>query len=147
MRSPTGLSFPRKPTVSELSCIIVEYVITAGYFYNATLSTTEYYIAELSWRFCTFNVALMTFGMFIILRHIDYAGKAVYGAVNNISGCSYGIYLMHIFVMVFMFGWISPLLSFSTPLTVFTTAIATFLTCWLLTWIITKIPGGRYITG
>ncbi|MDE7153150.1 MAG: acyltransferase family protein [Muribaculaceae bacterium] len=130
-----------------IPCIVIGYAVTAGHFYNASLSTTDYYAAELSWRFCTFNIALMTFGMFIILRHVDYAGKIVYRAVNSISGCSYGIYLMHIFVLVFMFGWINPLLSFSTPLTVFATATATYITCWFLTWLITKVPGGRYITG
>ena len=136
----------KKSLIIGLPCILVGYLITAYGFYSNSLASTEYYIAELSWRFCTFNIDLMTFGMFIILRHIDYAKPCLYRPVNKISMLSYGIYLMHIFVLVFMFKWLNPMID-STPVTMGVVSIATFCSCILLTWIISKIPGGKYIIG
>ena len=136
----------KKSLAIGLPCIIVGYLVTAGAFFSNSLATTDYYIAELSWRFCTFNVALMTFGMFIIFRHIDSLAAWLYTPVKKISALSYGIYLMHIFVLVFMFRWLSPIIG-STPLTMATVSVATFCSCVLITWIISKIPGSKYIIG
>ena len=136
----------KKSLAIGIPCIILGYLVTAGGFYYNSIESTEYYIAELSWRFCTFNIALMTFGMFIILRHIESAATWLYRPVKKISALSYGIYLMHIFVLVFMFSWLSPLIG-STPLTMAIVSVATFCSCVLITWIISKIPRSKYIIG
>lgn len=136
----------RKSLAIGLPCIIVGYLVTAYGFFHNSLATTDYYIAELSWRFCTFNIALMTFGMFIILRHIDSVAKWLYTPVKKISVLSYGIYLMHIFVLLFMFRWMNPLID-STVLTMAVVSVATFASCVFITWILSKIPGSKYIIG
>lgn len=135
----------KKSLLIGVPCILLGYAITAGVFYNNTLATTDYYIVELSWRFCTFNVALMSFGMFIIMKHIDCSKPAVYNPVRKISGLSYGIYLMHIFVLTFVFGLIGD--KFSTPVSIFTVGSVTFISCLLITYLLSKIPGHKYIIG
>ncbi len=135
----------RKSLLIGIPCILLGYAVTAGFFYSNSLVTTDYYIVELSWRFCTFNVALMTFGMFVILRHLDCTNPVIYKPVSKISSLSYGIYLMHIFVLTFMFGLLGS--HFSTPAAILVVGLSTFAGCCLITWLLSKIPGHKYIIG
>lgn len=135
----------RKSLLIGIPCILAGYLITAAGFHNGSLATSDYYVAELSWRFCTFNIALMSFGMFVILRHIDCEAPAIYRPIKKISALSYGIYLMHIFILTFMFGLISPF--FSTPWTILLVSAATILACCLIAWLISKLPYSKYIIG
>ena len=129
-----------------LPCIAVGYAVTAIYFYHASIATTDYYFVELSWRFCTFNIALMSFGMFVIMKHITCTDGWIYSPVKKLSTLSYGMYLMHIFWLVILFQWLSPILS-STPLTIVTVAPATFAASAATTWLISQLPGGKYLVG
>lgn len=135
----------KKSLLIGLPCILAGYLITAAGFYNGSLATSDYYVAELSWRFCTFNIALMSFGMFVILRHIVCEAPSIYRPIKKISELSYGIYLMHIFILTFMFGLISPF--FSTPWTILLVSVATILGCCLIAWLISKLPYSKYIIG
>lgn len=135
----------KKSLLIGLPCILVGYAVTAWVFYSNSLIATDYYLVELSWRFCTFNVALMTFGMFIIFKHLDYKNPAVYRPVKKISGLSYGIYLMHIFVLTFIFGIMGD--KFVAPISIFIVGTLTFVTCVLITYVLSKFPGHKYIIG
>jgi peptidoglycan/LPS O-acetylase OafA/YrhL len=59
---------------------------------------------------------------------------------------SYGIYLIHIFVLVAMYDWVTQL-SLSTPLTMMLTAIGTFIVSALITRLIALLPKSKYIIG
>lgn len=135
----------KKSLAVGIPCILVGYAVTASWFYSTSISSTDYYMVELSWRFCTPNVALMSFGMFVIMKHLSCSSPALYGPVRKISGLSYGIYLMHIFVLSFIFGLIAGHLS--TPVSIFTVATATYFCCVAITWLLSRIPGHKYIIG
>lgn len=135
----------KKSLAIGIPCILVGYAITAGWFYTYTQATSDYYMVEVSWRFCTFNVALMSFGMFVIMKHFTCDKPAVYNPVKKVSSLSYGIYLMHIFVLTFMFGLIGD--KFTTPVSILVVALATYFSCILITYLISKLPGSKYLIG
>lgn len=78
---------------------IIGYCVTALIWYNRIPTATTLQELELSWRFCTPNVILMSFGAFIVIQSIFSKYRKGNRIVNEISILSYGIYLMHIFVL------------------------------------------------
>lgn len=135
----------KKSVAIGVPLILVGFAFTAGLFYTHSMESTDYAYAEQSWYFCTFNVAMMTAGTFLILRHINYSGQWLYGPVQSISKISYGIYLMHIFVLGFMQQLIAPHLS--TLPAILAVGTATFLACAIITRLISLIPGSKWVVG
>ena len=128
-----------------IPCFVGGYLFTAIVYYNNTFTATTLKELELSWRFCSFNVVLMTFGLFVILKNISYQGKWVYGIVKEISRLSYVIYLMHIFLLGFSYQLLGAY--FSTPVTILLVGSSTISVCCILSKILTYLPGSKYITG
>ena len=66
--------------------------------------------------------------------------------VLPVSKVSYGIYLMHMFVLIFfnmiVSGW-----GLDTPVHILVTACLTFVTCAVLAKAVSCIPGSKYILG
>ncbi|PXV68074.1 surface polysaccharide O-acyltransferase-like enzyme [Dysgonomonas alginatilytica] len=124
---------------------IVGYLFTAIVYYQRTFTATQLQELELSWRFCSFNVVFMTFGAFVILKKITFQGKWLYGIVRQLSGLSYGIYLMHIFLLGFSYNLIGG--HFSTPVTIALVGVSTFTRCCILAKLISYLPGSKYLIG
>lgn len=135
----------RKSLSIGIPCFIAGYLFTAIVYYNNTFTATTLQELELSWRFCSFNVGLMTFGLFIIFKKISYQGKWVYGIVQEISRLSYVIYLMHIFLLGFSYQLLGGY--FSTPVTILLVGSSTIVSCCILSKLLTYLPGSKYITG
>ncbi len=129
----------------SLPLIAVGYAVTGGLFYEHTGISNDYSYAEQSWNFCTANVAMITAGCFLLMRHISYTGKWLYSPVRSISRMSYGIYLMHIFVLGFVYQWLSPMLP--TPAAIFSIGIVTFAACCLISRALYCIPGTKWLLG
>lgn len=125
--------------------ILVGYAFTAGLFYTHSLESTDYAYVEQSWYFCTFNVAMMTAGTFLLLRHAGSSARWLYTPVKTVSKLSYGIYLMHIFILGFMQQWIAP--HFPTLPAILLVGTATFLACILVTRLISLLPSSKWIIG
>lgn len=125
--------------------ILVGYAFTAGLFYTHSLESTDYTYVEQSWYFCTFNVAMMTAGTFLLLRHAGSSARWLYTPVKTVSKLSYGIYLMHIFILGFMQQWIAP--HFPTLPAILLVGTATFLACILVTRLISLLPFSKWIIG
>ena len=132
---------------------IVGYAVTAGWFWakmpkefplDGPIDIAVY--LETSWQFCAFGVALTTLAYFLIIRKITADGAFYRRIVLPVSKVSYGIYLMHMFVLIFfnmiVSGW-----GLATPLHILVTACLTFVTCAVLAKAVSYIPGSKYILG
>ena len=140
----------RKTLAVALPSWVVGYAITAGWFYSQI--PTEFpvnqsidlaVLMEQSWRFCSTGVALTTFAIFLIFKKINSAGVA-YPIVERVSKVSYGIYLMHIFVLTAVFGIVSGW-GLATPWVIILSAVITFLTCAVCAWGISLLPKSKYL--
>lgn len=136
----------------SLPAIIAGYLITAIPFY---MQIPDSYPVndlidlaidmELSWKFTTTGVALMTLGVFLIFKLIKRSGRC-YPLVLSLSNMSYGMYLMHMFVLVAVFDIVKSW-QMATPLTMVTTAVLTFIVSALLTKLLSFLPKSKYIVG
>lgn len=88
---------------------------------------------------------LATFGVFVMCKSLFRNRRPGYGLVNRLSGLSYGIYLMHIFILGFSYRLVEGL--FSTPVTIVVVGCTTFVACCLLSALLSRLPGSRYLLG
>lgn len=131
---------------------VLGFAITALWFYLRMPSTpyegplSVAVDMETSWNFCSIGPALMAIGLFMVLCRIKASGWVYQHIVLPISKASYGLYLMHYFVLC-GYMLITPQWGLGMPLTVLLTAVLTFGTSALLSLLIQHIPGGKYIVG
>lgn len=135
----------KKSLLVGISLYVVGYAVTYLIFDRCMETATTFGELELSWRFCTPNVVMMTTGLFLIMKKITCRNHAVLNVVEDISKLSYGIYLMHIFVLGFAFQLINGY--FSIPVTIFLVGTVTFVVCYGLTKLLSYLPGSKYIVG
>lgn len=136
----------RKSALVAVPLIAVGYAVTAGLFYVHTGESADYAYGEQSWCFCTVNVAMMALGCFLLLRHVRFTGAWLYRPVQSVSRLSYGIYLMHIFVLGVAYALLSPHLS--TPAAIFSVGTVTFFVCWGIARVLSMIPvAGKWLIG
>lgn len=135
----------KKSLCVGIPMFLVGYLFTAIIFYKFETTATDFYQLELSWRFCSFNVALMAAGLFLMIKKIKCDNKVINAVVGEISRLSYGIYLMHIFVLNFMYVLIND--HVAMPANVFLIALSTFLICCVLAKLISYLPKSKYIVG
>ena len=124
---------------------LIGFVVTAKNFYDLHCLSTDIYRVEIPWRYCTLNVVSMTFGAFIVCKAFPWPTGFLYTIIKKLSGLTYGIYLMHIFILPKIHDFISP--TFSVPLTVVIVTTATFVICVILCQLLRLVPGNQYILG
>ena len=135
----------RRTVAVALPLIAIGYFITAGLFYDHTGKSLDYFYAEQSWNFCTFNVAMLTTGCFLLIKMIKYDAAWLYRPIQSISKMSYGIYLMHIFVLNVAYGLLAPILS--TPVAMLCVSVSTFAVCCIICRVLSFLPGSRWLIG
>lgn len=135
-----------------LPMIVVGYAATALPFYlqlpdsYPIVDTIDLAVGlELSWDFTTTGVALMSLGAFLLFKLIKCPTKG-YRLIRNVSNLSYGVYLLHMFVLVAVFDIVSSW-CLGTPLTMFISAILTFIGSVILTKLLSLLPKSKYIIG
>ncbi len=129
-----------------IPCVIIGAIATILSFYlqihlGEEQPPTE---VEIGWCFCTPNVILLTFGMFLILSTINRPAIG-YKLVKDISQLSYGMYLMHMFFLVMYSALLIPLLHVS--LAIPSIAICTYISCYATSKVISYLPFSKYIIG
>lgn len=144
-----------RPSVGwALAALAVGYVIAAGIFWaripGVAYPVHEPYAAavelELSWRFCSFGVALTVLGYFMLVRRLDAASGALYTRlVRPFARASFGAYLVHMFLLPGVVGFMRE--AFSTPLAILLGALATYLLSMLLALLWQRIPYARALIG
>ena len=148
----------RKVLSVGLPLFVVGYAITAGWFYWYALSEVgvnaegmilgsmaDLRDVEASWRFCTPGVAMMSVALFIGFKKITCDKGWFYRLITDISKLSYGMYLIHIFVLNFVFRGLTG--NLPTPLAILSTAVTTYIISYLLTKVISYLPKSKYIIG
>lgn len=108
-------------------------------------SDGDFYIIELGWRFCTPNVALCTFALFMMFKCIKCSNKKVVAAVADISKLSYGMYLAHIFMLNLTYSFLSGISNI--PLKIVLIAIVTYILTYSLVKLLSYLPKGKFLVG
>ena len=134
---------------------IVGYAIVGAFFYfripgNGTFPVSGPYASavdlEMSWEFCSTGVALTVIGYFLVLRKFVADGWLYAKAIRPLSEASYGTYLMHIIVLVFLAEHLKG--SVPTPLAIVLIAVGSFAVSSVAGIVIRKIPFvGKWIVG
>ncbi len=134
---------------------IIGYAVTAGGFWHFMPTENGFPISapyetavkmETTWNFCTFGVMMQTLAYFLVLRKIKTSGWVYDHLVLPISKLSYGMYLMHMFVLVPVFAWVSSW-GVATPLVIFVSAAITYVICAVAARILAFLPKSKYIVG
>lgn len=154
----SGLSW-KKTLTAAVPMWIAGYAVTASWFWNAMPEVFPVNgpigIAvemETSWCFSTLGVALTTIAYFLIAMKIKASGRFYRNFVEPLSRISFGIYLMHIFVLCFFMQYTGPWFAnmnqwAGMPLCIALNVALTFLTSALLTRLVSRVPGSRYLVG
>ncbi len=101
---------------------------------------------EMSIEYCSTGVALTSVAAFMLLRKMDAESWLHRKVVRPLAEASYGTYLLHMFVLLAVFGALRP--HCPTPLTIVATAVSSFVFASLASILIGKIPKvGRWICG
>lgn len=134
---------------------IIGYAVTAGGFWHFMPTENGFPISapyetavkmETTWNFCTFGVMMQTLAYFLVLRKIKTSGWVYDHLVLPVSKLSYGMYLMHMFVLVPVFAWVSSW-GVATPLVIFVSAAITYVICVVAARILAFLPKSKYIVG
>ena len=101
---------------------------------------------EMSIEYNSLGVALATFAAFLVLRKLDFGGWLYEKIVRPVSEASYGMYLLHMFILLPVFDALRPKLP--TPLAIAFTALATFALAAASAILLRRIPRiGKWICG
>ena len=100
----------------------------------------------MTWGFCSFGVVLQTVAYFLLLRKITTEGAFYRRIVRPISGLSYGMYLMHMFILIPVFAWVKSW-GMPTLAVMLLSAAVTYVICAVLTRLVALIPKSKYIIG
>ena len=132
---------------------IVGYAVAAGGFWAIMPKdfpvSAPYQTAvdmETTWNFCTFGVMMQTVAYFLVIRKITSSGWFYQHIVLPISKLSYGMYLMHMFVLIPVFGWVKSF-GLPTPAVMLLSALITYVICALVSRLLAILPKSKYIVG
>ena len=93
---------------------------------------------ELFFTFCSPNVAFMTIAVFLLLQKVKITNRLICSALENITQCGFGIYLVHYFLVGPFFLLVGQ--SFlPIPLQVPVMAVCIFLCSWAFTALMYKM--------
>lgn len=128
-----------------IAMILAGYAATVWGF-GERLATSEYiWELELPWGFETINIALMSLGIFLLLRGLKSLGRAA-GLVTDISKLSYGIYLVHMMVLNFFFDLMNPVIG-SVAVKIPLMAVCAFVVSYGVIKLLSLLPKSKYLVG
>ena len=133
-----------------LWCFIVGAVFTGWSFWLKGVPgvAIETPMLEWSWEFCTPNVLLATFGLFLLFSTIHRPAPAF---ITSLAKLSFGMYLMHLFFLAPIASYViggsvaEPLLPVWLAIPVI--AVDTFVCCAITTKLVSLLPGSKWIVG
>ena len=134
----------RKTLMVCLPVLIICYLFGMWQFYRRSFSVSTPEELEMHWQNYTIVAGLMSACIFLLFRLIQKPGRC-YGLIRDISRASYGMYLMHMFLLPAIFVRLNPILP--VPLTIISTALLTYLISFAVSSLIGKLPFGKYIVG
>ena len=93
---------------------------------------------EMSIEYCSLGVALTTTAAFMVLRKLDIGGTFYERIVRPVSEASYGMYLLHMFVLAPVSAMLTPRIS--TPLAIMATAAVSFAASAVAALVLRRMP-------
>lgn len=126
--------------------VVVGLAITFIGFINRLDSVPSIAELELTWNYGTINVAMMGLGLMLLFKGITTKNKVVAKIITDISQMSYGIYLVHIMLLNFVYAQVVQL-STNAAAVLPVIAVLTFVLSYLVIKLISFIPKSKYIIG
>lgn len=141
------LTWSRRTRIAVgIPMLIIGAVTTIYSFYVQAIpgQLLETPVLEIGWAFCTINCVVLSAGAFLLFTCIRRSAPEV---VVSASKLSYGIYLMHIFWLGLWVGIFKEVYPLPTVVAIPAIAVSTFVCCYVTTWLISRIPGSRWVIG
>lgn len=132
-----------------MSIFIIGYGITFyGFVYMANRGYTSSSQAELFIQYCSFNVAMMSVGIWLIVRQTCISSSVIRTILANLTKCGYGIYLFHYFIVGLAVSFISSL-GMTIPIVIPLAVLLTFSVSWFVVFFFYKLfpKGSKWIWG
>ncbi|WP_026260341.1 acyltransferase [Segetibacter koreensis] len=128
--------------------IVAGYAITAIGFIQKLPTAPNVRLLELTWGFETINVAMITAGLFLIIKNIKTAtpASAFNSLLFDVSRKSYGIYLGHIMVLNAVHSLFDKLFT-SAAIKIPIIAVITFITTYIIMRLLSYLPKSKYFIG
>ena len=123
--------------IAGAAVIAVPFFLYPGEFpYSAPYSAAVR--MEMSIEYCSLGVALATIAAFMVFRKLGSDGVFYRLVVRPVSEASYGMYLMHMFVLMPVSAVL--ILRMSTPLAIVATALVSYAASAFVAIVVRKIP-------
>ena len=103
------------------------------------------HLTEVGWAFCTLNCVALTAGTFLLFGCISIPQPP--RIIAEMSKLSYGMFLMHIFWLGLWVSVFKSTLGLPTVAAIPVIAVCTFISCFVVTKLISLIPGSKWIIG
>jgi surface polysaccharide O-acyltransferase-like enzyme len=131
-----------------LGLLAIGYAVTAYGFLHRLPTEQFVNTLELTWGFETINVALMTAGIFLLLKNASLppVGSLFSKVVLDVSAKSYGMYLAHIMVLNIFFALLDKHFG-SASLKVPLIATCTFVTTYGIIKLLSYLPKSKWLVG
>lgn len=150
-----GGDAPWRKTMSVAAPLWIAGAAIMGFPFYAAMAKSGFPLSEpyayavrmeTSIEYNSLGVALATIAAFMVLRKADLRGAAYRFLVRPVSEASYGMYLMHMFILPPAFAALGPRLP--TPLAIFLSALATYAASAVIAVAARRVPKlGKLICG
>lgn len=127
----------------SLIFVLSGYAVTAAVFCSRIYTSAMVAELELSWGFCTANVALLTLGVFALVMHCP---DRKCGWLQDVSVKSYGMYLSHIMLLNLVYEQLASWLP-DARVAVPVIALVTFVCVYVLVKLLSYLPYSKYWLG
>ncbi|MEG0463989.1 acyltransferase [Bacteroides sp.] len=126
-----------------LPMFVVGYLITFfGFRYITALLEYSDEMLELFFTYCSINVLLMTFPVFMLAKKVKVRSERTKRALANLTVCGFGIYMIHYFFTgpsVVVMRYLDVPLGLQIPIA----SVIAFGISWLLVWLIYRCMGKK----
>ena len=134
--------------ITGVLLIIAGYGITSYGFIHQISTASNVIMLELTWGFETINVAMMTTGIFLLIKNVTThnAGSAFNKLLTDVASKTYGIYLAHIMVLNAYHDLLDDrftIAAIKVPLI----AVLTFITTYIVIKLLSYLPKSKYLVG
>lgn len=135
----------KKTLIISIPLFLAGYAMCVYSFYNRSFYVDCVEDLEHGWDNTGMATVMMAIGAFMLIKKITYSKGFLYKLVKDISLKSYGMYLVHMMFLPFIYAYLSSVLS--TPWTIFLSVLITYVVSYLAVKIISFIPNSKYIIG
>ena len=132
-----------KTVAIGLPMFVVGYLITFfGFRYITALPEYSDEMLELFFTYCSINVLLMTFPVFMLAKKVKVRSERTKRALGNLTVCGFGIYMIHYFFTgpsVVVMRYLNVPLGLQIPIA----SVIAFGISWLLVWLMYRCMGKK----